>query len=182
MPVFAMLTRLSPEILRTPQAMEDLEHQAMEHIRAACPHVEWLHSWAVLGPYDYLDIFNAPDNETAAQVSALIRTFGRSYSEIWPATEWAIQGNPAWPSSAVKPAHKVRQSGIEMEDKPMRESLRLQARLEAFEDLKVEIEPWLMEERDVSAREALANVLFHVDAEIAEQRRRLEELGRTGRT
>jgi hypothetical protein len=39
-----------------------------------------------------------------------------------------------------------------------------------------------MEERDVSAREALANVLFHVDAEIAEQRRRLEELGRTDRT
>jgi hypothetical protein len=69
-----------------------------------------------------------------------------------------------------------------MEKKPMRESLRLQARLEAFEDLKAEIEPWLMEERDVSAREALANVLFHVDAEIAEQRRRLEELGRTDRT
>lgn len=69
-----------------------------------------------------------------------------------------------------------------MEDKPMSESLRLQARLEAFEDIKAEIEPWLMEERDVSAREALANVLFHVDAEIAEQRRCLEELGRTDRT
>jgi len=69
-----------------------------------------------------------------------------------------------------------------MEDKSVRESLRLQARLEAFEDIKPEIEPWLMEERDVSAREALANVLFHVDAEIGEQRRRLEELGRTDRT
>jgi hypothetical protein len=82
----------------------------------------------------------------------------------------------------VKLAHKVRQSGIEMEDKSVRESLRLQARIEAFEDIKAEIEPWLMEEREVSAREALANVLFHVDAEIAEQRRRLEELGRTDRT
>jgi hypothetical protein len=82
----------------------------------------------------------------------------------------------------VKPARKVGQPGIEMEDKPMSESLRLQARLEAFEDIKAEIEPWLMEEREVSAREALANVLFHVDAEIAEQRRRLEELGRTDRT
>ena len=68
-----------------------------------------------------------------------------------------------------------------MEDKAMSESLRLQARLEAFEDLKAEIEPWLMEEREASAREALANVLFHLDAEIAEQRRRLEELGRMGR-
>ncbi|MEW6132105.1 MAG: hypothetical protein AB1591_02920 [Pseudomonadota bacterium] len=27
MPVFAMLTRLTPELLRTPKALEDLEHQ-----------------------------------------------------------------------------------------------------------------------------------------------------------
>lgn len=67
---------------------------------------------------------------------------------------------------------------MEMQDKPSSESLRLQARLEAFEDLKATIEPWIMEERDVAAREALDNVLFHLDAEIVEQRRRLEELGR----
>lgn len=68
-----------------------------------------------------------------------------------------------------------------MPDKPGGEPLRLQARLEAFEDLKAELEPWLMEERDASAREALANVLFHLDAEIAEQHRRLEKLGQTDR-
>ena len=68
-----------------------------------------------------------------------------------------------------------------MEDNPTSESPRLQARLEAFEELKAEIEPWLMEDRDASACEAMANVLFHRDAEIAEQRRRLEELGRPGR-
>lgn len=56
---------------------------------------------------------------------------------------------------------------------PTRASVRLQARLEAFEDLKAEIEPWLMEEREISGREALANVLLHLDAEIAEQRRLL---------
>lgn len=61
-----------------------------------------------------------------------------------------------------------------------REWLRLQARLEAFEELKAVFEPWLMEERDASAREALSNVVFHLDAEIAEQRRRLDALGRTG--
>lgn len=88
MPVFAMLTRLSPETLHVPQTMEDLERQAMERIRSTCPQVEWMHSYAVLGPYDYLDIFNAPDNETATRVSALIRIYGRAQTEVWPATEW----------------------------------------------------------------------------------------------
>ena len=60
--------------------------------------------------------------------------------------------------------------------------IRLQARLEAFEDLKAEIEPWRMEERDVSAREALANVVAHVDAEIVELHRRREAMKRGTRT
>ena len=58
------------------------------------------------------------------------------------------------------------------------ELIRLEARLGAFEDLKAEIEPWLMEEREVSAREALDNVIAHVDAEIGELRRRREEIER----
>jgi nucleotide-binding universal stress UspA family protein len=55
--------------------------------------------------------------------------------------------------------------------------LRLQARLDALENLKGEIEPWQMEERDASAREALANVIAHADAEIVELHRRREAIG-----
>jgi len=86
---FIMLTRVSPEATRSPQTLQELEKRAMEHIRADCPNVNWLNSYALLGPYDYMDIFEAPDFETVAKVSTLIRTYGRSHSEVWAAAEWS---------------------------------------------------------------------------------------------
>ena len=85
---FIMLTRLSPEAARSPQALEQLERKAMERIRKECPNVEWICSYAVLGPYDYLDVFRASDVETASKISTLIRTLGHAQTEIWTATEW----------------------------------------------------------------------------------------------
>jgi uncharacterized protein with GYD domain len=85
---FIMFTRLSPEALRSPKALEELERQAMERVRKECPEVEWVKSYAILGPCDYLDIFRAKDIETASKVSALVRTFGHAHTEIWTATEW----------------------------------------------------------------------------------------------
>ena len=41
-----------------------------------------------------------------------------------------------------------------MDSKQRSELFRLEARLGAFEDIKAEIEPWIMEERDMSGREA----------------------------
>lgn len=89
MDTFIILTRVSSDVARSPQMLQELEKRAMEHIRTDCPDVKWLNSYALLGPYDYLDIFEAPNIETAAKVSTLIRTYGRAHSEVWAATEWS---------------------------------------------------------------------------------------------
>jgi uncharacterized protein with GYD domain len=88
MPTFIMLTSVSPEALRSPRGVEVLERVAMTAVRAECPQVEWLQSYALLGPYDYLDIFHAPDIETATKVATLVRIGGHAHTEVWPATEW----------------------------------------------------------------------------------------------
>lgn len=89
MPTFVMLTRLTPAALKSPASLEEAEKASMQKIREQCPKVEWLHNYAIMGPYDYLDIFTAPDVETAFKVSTLIRTFGHAKTEIWSATEWS---------------------------------------------------------------------------------------------
>ncbi len=89
MATFIMLTCISHEKLDSPASLEKLELEVMEQIRKDCPEVDWVQNFAILGPYDYMDVFRAPDVESATKVATLIRTFGHAKVEIWPATEWA---------------------------------------------------------------------------------------------
>lgn len=88
MSTFIMLTKLATSAARTAPNLEELERSAADHVRQQCPNVHWLQSFAVLGRPDYVDVFTAPDLETAMKVSALVRTFGAADTEIWPAVEW----------------------------------------------------------------------------------------------
>lgn len=88
MTTYIMQTRLSHEALKSPSSLESLEREVMERIRDECPDVIWKQSYVVLGPCDYLDIFEAPDNDAATKVATIIRTFGHAQTEIWGATEW----------------------------------------------------------------------------------------------
>jgi uncharacterized protein with GYD domain len=83
-----MLTRLSPEALTRPGAVADLNKKVEERIRQECPGVKWLANYAVLGPCDYLDVFEAPDPDTATRVALLVRSFGHARTETWVATPW----------------------------------------------------------------------------------------------
>lgn len=86
---YVVLTRVSPEALQTPEGLLDLEKHVKERVARECPDVRWIGNYAVMGPYDYLDIFEAPDNDTAMRVSTIIRSVGNASTELWPATEWS---------------------------------------------------------------------------------------------
>lgn len=88
MPNFAMMTKLSPEALKQPDSVTGLNREVEKRIRKECPQVKWVANYALLGPYDYLDIFEAPDTEVATKVSLIVRSFGHASTETWVATQW----------------------------------------------------------------------------------------------
>jgi uncharacterized protein with GYD domain len=88
MPQFIMLTRISAQSLHQPKSFETLERHAIDQVRKACPEVRWIADYAVMGPYDYVDIFEAPSIQAAMRVSALVRTYGHAHTEVWPALAW----------------------------------------------------------------------------------------------
>lgn len=110
MTTYVMLTRLSPEALTRPQAVQELNRQVEDRIRKECPQVKWLGNYAVLGPCDYLDIFEAPDPETATRLALLVRSFGHATTETWVATPWERFLKLATGLATSKPAARARSS------------------------------------------------------------------------
>ena len=88
MPTYAMLTKLAPEALNRPETVTELNKQVEDRIRRECPTVKWISNYSILGACDYLDIFEAPDSDTATKVSLLVRSFGHATTETWLATPW----------------------------------------------------------------------------------------------
>jgi uncharacterized protein with GYD domain len=86
MPTYVMLTRLNPEAVSKPSYVEDLEKRVTSHIRKHCPEVKWIGSYSILGPYDYLDLFEAPSEESATKLALITRSFGHGTTETWIAT------------------------------------------------------------------------------------------------
>ena len=88
MATYVMLTRVSPEAAADPGQLVALGDIVAERLQVACPEVRWLASYAVLGPYDYVDVFAAPDAEAAARAALIVRAVGRATTEVWVAVPW----------------------------------------------------------------------------------------------
>ncbi len=88
MVTYVMLTRLSSQALTRPESVAELNREVEDKIKEECSGVRWIANYAVLGPCDYLNIFEAPDSDTATKVALLVRSFGHATTETWVATQW----------------------------------------------------------------------------------------------
>ena len=55
----------------------------LEEIKDKCPEVRFKAHYALLGHWDFMDIYEAPDEEAVAKVSLITRTYGAREIESW---------------------------------------------------------------------------------------------------
>ena len=76
MTTFVLLSRVS---LRSPgevKTIGEMDREFERRLGEQCPEVKRIASYALLGEYDFLHIFEAPDPKIAAKVALLAQTFG----------------------------------------------------------------------------------------------------------
>jgi len=84
-PTFVLMTRLAPEAVRDAEVRRAMGRAWLKKVKGLCPEVRWIAHYAILGPYDFMDIFHAPDADAAAKVSLISRAEGAVSAESWQA-------------------------------------------------------------------------------------------------
>jgi len=85
MPTFVLMTKLSPEVMSNPRGREATGKKWIAMVSKLCPDVKWISHFALLGRYDFMDIYEAPNVETAHKVSYISRSQGAVEAESWQA-------------------------------------------------------------------------------------------------
>jgi uncharacterized protein with GYD domain len=85
MATYILLTKLSSEGLGDPHKRENIGRKWFSAVKKKCPEAKWVDHYALLGPYDFMDIYEAPNEEVAARVSMITMAHGAVQAETWAA-------------------------------------------------------------------------------------------------
>jgi len=83
MPIYILVTKL-----QNPYLLEKRKEQGekwLRLVREKLPGIKWIAHYAILGPYDFLDIFEVKNEQEAAKVSLVSRSAGANFAESWTA-------------------------------------------------------------------------------------------------
>jgi uncharacterized protein with GYD domain len=88
MATFVLLTKLSATSLGSPRNREHMGRKWFVAVKKKCPEVKWIDHYALLGPFDFMDIYEAPDEHVAAKVSMITMAKGAVKAETWSALQY----------------------------------------------------------------------------------------------
>ncbi|MEW5795490.1 MAG: GYD domain-containing protein [Candidatus Zixiibacteriota bacterium] len=85
MKTYILMTRLAPDVAAKMKDRAEIGAAWLDEVHEKCPDVKFLAHYALLGTYDFMDIYEARDEETAAKVSLISRAHGAAVAESWTA-------------------------------------------------------------------------------------------------
>jgi uncharacterized protein with GYD domain len=83
MKTFILMTKLAPEVSMKMKDRARIGREWLEQVMEKCPEVKFIAHYGLLGPFDFMDIYEAPDEETAAKVSMISLQNGAFTAESW---------------------------------------------------------------------------------------------------
>ncbi|HUV35349.1 MAG TPA: GYD domain-containing protein [Patescibacteria group bacterium] len=81
MQTYVLLTKLAPDLARQMKDRARLGRAWLDQVKKKCPEVNFITHYALLGAYDFLDIYEAPNEEVAAKVSMISLSNGAFQAE-----------------------------------------------------------------------------------------------------
>ena len=91
MKTYILMSKLAPqgpsvvEIVSTVKAGPRTRKAWLDVVKKQCPEVKFKAHYALLGGWDFMDIYEAPDSESAAKVSMICSSVSSFYVESWTA-------------------------------------------------------------------------------------------------
>ena len=76
MTTYILMSKVSRESVRRVKDLAQMDEKFQKRLEEQCPEVRRIASYALLGAYDFLHIFEAPDAIAAAKVALLANEFG----------------------------------------------------------------------------------------------------------
>ncbi len=72
---------MSQDLSQKMKSRAEIGNVWLQQVREKCPDVKFVAHYALLGQYDFMDIYEAPDPETAAKVSMISQANGALQAE-----------------------------------------------------------------------------------------------------
>jgi uncharacterized protein with GYD domain len=88
MQTYMLFTKLSTDLSFEMKNRERQGRNWLEQVKEKCPEVKFLAHYAILGEYDFIDIYEAPDPETAAKVSMISQANGALHAKSMLAIQY----------------------------------------------------------------------------------------------